>query len=487
MKVNETVTKVYGKYPETVLQFGEGNFLRAFADWMIEDANEKGFFKGSVVICQPLSQISAPALLNQDCVYTVAMRGLQDGKPEEKFKKITSVSRCLNLHKDFKAFKALAKIPTLKVIISNTTEAGIVYREGDKLTDTPPVSFPAKVTLFLYERYKNFKGAQDKGFLFLPVELIDDNGNKLKEIVLRYAKEWQLEDAFIEWIEKANKFTNTLVDRIVTGHPKDMEEFEAKLGYEDNALVTCEFFNLWVIEGKKEWAGILPINKGKPHVIWTDNVKPYKTRKVRILNGGHTSTVLAAYLAGHNIVLDFMKDSVFHKYIKTLLFSEVIPSLDSPKAELEAFANDVLDRFSNPFIKHNLLDISLNSSSKFAVRCLPSLLEYRKKTGKLPKLLTFSLAAFIEFYKISKDGEAYFGKRADGTKYQVKDDPQVLDFFANAWASGDTAKVAHDVLANTALWGQDLSKIPALEQHVAAHLTRMQNKPMHKLVEDLTK
>ena len=275
LKVNETVTKVYGHYPETVLQFGEGNFLRAFADWMIEDANEKGFFKGSIVICQPLSQLSAPALLDQDCVYTLVMRGIQEGKAVEKFKKITSVSRCLNIYNNYEDFKALAKIETLKVVISNTTEAGIAYKEGDKLTDTPPSSFPAKVTVLLYERYKAFKGAADKGFLFLPVELIDYNGTKLKEIILKYAKEWQLEDAFITWINEANKFTNTLVDRIVPGHPKDqMAEFEAKLGYSDNALVASELFNLWVIEGKKEWADILPINKGKANVLWTDNVAP---------------------------------------------------------------------------------------------------------------------------------------------------------------------------------------------------------------------
>ena len=339
----------------------------------------------------------------------------------------------------------------------------------------------------MYERYKAFHGDVSKGLLFLPVELIDYNGTELKKIVLRYANEWNLEKEFINWIEEANKFTNTLVDRIVTGYPRDqINYFEEKNGYSDNIIVTSEVFNLWVIEGKKEWADILPIHKGEANVIWTEDVKPYKMRKVRILNGGHTSTVLAAYLAGHNFVLDFMKDEVFESYLQKLLYEEVIPTLDLPKEELEEFAKAVSERFANPYIKHNLLDISLNSCSKFNARCLPSLVGYALKFNEVPKLLTFSLAAFIKFYQITNDEGKYIGERADGTKYQVKDDADVLEFFEKIWATDNVADIAKAVLSNTSFWsGKDLTEVAGLEGLVAAYLEDMKHKDMREIVASL--
>ena len=487
--VNQTVEKVYGKRPEKILQFGEGNFLRAFADWMVDLANEEGVFEGSIVLCQPISFPPMCEKINkQDGVYTLVMRGVEDGKAQERTRVLTSVSRCIDPAQHYQDLMKLAKSADLKVVISNTTEAGIAYKEGVKLTDTPPASFPGKVAAFLYERYKAFHGAADKGLLFLPVELIDFNGDKLKEFVLKYAQEWNLEPAFMDWVKTANHFTNTLVDRIVTGYPKDqIAEFEQKLGYKDDILVTSELFNLWVIEGKKEWADILPIHKTSAHVLWTEDVKPYKMRKVRILNGGHTSTVLAAYLAGHNIVLDFMNDPVFKTYLHTLLYKEVIPTLPLPVEELEQFAHAVEERFSNPYIKHKLLDISLNSCSKFTARCLPSLLEYVKKNNALPKLLTFSLAAFIKFYQIHEENGAYFGVR-NGENYPVKDDAEVLAFFANTWKNATPAQVAHAVLANAKLWnGQDLTQVAGLEKAVADWLTVLEKQPIQDVVAGLIK
>lgn len=489
MKINEVVENKYGKYPEKILQFGEGNFLRAFADWMIDEANERGDYQGSIVLCQPIGDFPQMAdMINaQDGTYTLAMRGIDEGEAVERIRPITSVSRCINAYRDFDALMEIARSEDLEVVISNTTEAGIAYKEGDKLTDTPASSFPAKVTQFLYERYKAFNGDKNKGLLFLPVELIDYNGTELKRIILQYAKEWNLEEEFINWIEEANKFTNTLVDRIVTGYPRDqISYFEEKNGYSDDVIVTSEVFNLWVIEGKKEWADILPIHKGKANVVWTDDVKPYKMRKVRILNGGHTSTVLAAYLAGHNIVLDFMKDEVFKTYLEKLLYNEVIPTCDLPKDELEAFAKAVGERFANPYIKHNLLDISLNSCAKFNARCLPSLLGYIDKFNEVPKLLTFSLAAFIKFYQVTEVEGKYMGKRADGTEYQVKDDADVLEFFAKLWTSNDANEIATKVLANTAFWsGKDLTKVVGLTEQVAAYLEEMNNKDMKAIVAGL--
>lgn len=486
-KVNETIEKVYGNYPEKILQIGEGNFLRAFADWMINNANANGDYKGSIVLCQPIANGLADMINDQDGVYTLAMRGIEDGKTVEKIEQITSVSRCINPYSDYEAFMEIARSKDLEVVISNTTEAGISYKEGDKVTDTPPAAFPAKVTAFLYERFKAFQGAMDKGLLFVPVELIDKNGDNLKKIVLQYALEWNLGDDFINWIQNANKFTNTLVDRIVTGYPRDqIDYFEEKLGYKDQIIVTSEVFNLWVIEGKQEWADILPIHKNEANVIWTDDVTPYKMRKVRILNGGHTSTVLAAYLSGHNFVGDFMNDETFKSFLNKVIYDEVIPTLDLPKEELIEFADSVGDRFANPYIKHKLLDISLNSCSKFNARCLPSLVEYVNRKGTLPEALCFSLAAFIKFYKGTMTDGQYIGKRSDGTEYLIKDDAEVLEFFADIWAKNDTNAIAKAVLSNTSFWsGKDLTSISGLYEKVADYLDKLETKDVHSVLKEL--
>ncbi len=475
-KINETIKKVYGNYPEKVLQFGEGNFLRAFVDWMIDKANRDGVYEGSIVLCQPIAQGLKDMINAQDGIYTLAMRGVQNGEAVESIEVITSVSRCINPYEDYDALMELARSKDLEVIVSNTTEAGISYHEGDKLTDRPPVSFPAKVTAFLYERYRAFSGAPDKGLLFLPVELIDNNGAELKRLILKYTAEWGLGDEFVHWVESANEFTSTLVDRIVTGYPRDeADAFSEKLGYKDDIIDTSELFNLWVIEGDKKWADKLPVHRTDANVIWTDDVKPYKKRKVRILNGAHTSTVLAAYLAGYDIVMDFMKDDVVRGFMNTVIYQEIIPTLDLPKDELESFAAAVNDRFANPFIKHKLLDIALNSCSKFNARCLPSLLGYAEDKKELPKCLTFSLAAFIKFYQCEEKDGVYTGSRKDGTTYLLRDDAAVLEFFADTWKKGDVADIAQAVLSNTGFWsGKDLTKVPGLTDAVAGYLREME-------------
>ena len=485
--INDTIEKKYGNYPEKVLQFGEGNFLRAFVDWMIDKANRDGIYQGSIVLCQPIAQGLKDMINAQDGVYTLAMRGAENGQPVENIEVITSVSRCINPYENYEDLMEIARSTDLEVVVSNTTEAGIAYHEGDRLTDRPPVSFPAKVTAFLYERYKAFNGDPQKGLLFLPVELIDNNGAELKRIVLKYAEEWELGQEFTEWVNTANEFTSTLVDRIVTGYPRDeISYFEEKLGYKDNIIDTSELFNLWVIEGDKKWADKLPVHKTDANVIWTDDVKPYKKRKVRILNGAHTSTVLAAYLAGFDIVGDFMKDDTVRTFMNDVIYKEVIPTLDLPKEELESFAAAVNDRFANPYIKHNLLDIALNSCSKFNARCLPSLLGYVEEKGKLPKCLTFSLAAFIKFYQGEwKDG-VYTGTRKDGTQYPPRDDEAVIRFFADAWAENDAEKTAESVLSNKDFWsGKDLTEVSGLKDAVAGYLKEMDKKEIKKIMAEL--
>lgn len=486
-KINEVLTSQAPALKERVLQFGEGNFLRAFTDWMIDKANRQGVFDGSIVLCQPIAQGMGDLINAQEGMYTLIMRGVEHGEAVEKIEPNTSVSRCINPYEDYDALLALARSEDLRVVISNTTEAGISYKAGDKLTDRPAQSFPAKVCAFLYERYQAFGGATDKGLLFLPVELIDDNGANLLRIVLQYAQEWELDEKFQTWVKQSNHFCSTLVDRIVTGYPGDeLEYFYNEMGYEDRCLVTSEIFNLWVIEGKAEWAEILPIHKTDANVIWTEDVTPYKKRKVRILNGGHTASVLAAYLTGHNIVLEMMNDSLFVTYLDKLFYEEIIPTLDLPKADLEAFAAAVKDRFRNPYIKHKLLDISLNSCSKWCARCMPSLLGYVEATGEIPKVMAFSLAAFIRFYKGEFENGIYQGKRGDGTTYTIKDDAQVLAFFNDIWAKGNGAEVTTAVLSNQDLWdGTDLSGVKDLTELVTYYIEEMEQKDMREVITTL--
>ncbi len=425
--------------PVKVLQFGEGGFLRAFVDYMIDIMNEKGTFDGSIILVKPIALGSLENFRKQDCNYTVLLRGLKDGREYVEKRVITSVKDAVDPYSDYEKYNEYAKLDTLRYIVSNTTEAGIVYDANDTFEACPPSSYPGKLTKFLFERYKAFDGAADKGLVILPVELIDDNGIELKKCVLKQVENWKLGDGFRKWVEDACIFTSTLVDRIVTGYPRtEYEQLWKDLGYEDNLLDTCEPFALWVIESAKDISEELPLAKTGLPVIFTDNQKPYKQRKVRILNGAHTSFVLASYMAGNDTVGESMKDADFAGFMHDVIYDEVIPTLDLPKEDLLAFADAVKSRFENPFIRHELLSIALNSVSKWRARCLPSVIEYYNRFGKVPEKLAFSLAALINFYSSNERGEGcLIGHRGDNT-YQIKDDADVLDFFAeNCGKSAD--------------------------------------------------
>lgn len=478
---------------EKVLQFGEGNFLRAFVDYMIDELNSNNMFNGSVVVVQPIEHGLIDKLNEQDGLYTVILRGLENGEKVVEKKVITSISRGINQYINFEEYMESIKNPDLRFIVSNTTESGITYHEGDKLTDTPPKSFPAKVTALLYDRYKTFNGDLTKGFIFIPCELIDNNGSRLKEIVFQYANEWQLEQEFLQWIEKANYFTNTLVDRIVTGYPRDeVDTLTEELGYKDNLLNTAEIFHFFVIEGPKELSEELPFHKIGLNVVWTDNATPYKARKVRILNGAHTMSVLAAYLAGKNTVGEMMQDEVFIKYLKEGIYEEIIPTLDLDYDNVKPFADSVFDRFANPFIKHYLLSISLNSVSKYKTRVLPSILEYNKRKGNLPKVLTMSFASLIAFYNGDKiEDNALIGVR-NGEVYKISDDIDVLEFFKDEWAKCNNSyesveELVTNVCANIKFWGLDLNEVPNFKHQVAKSLYNIIVNGMQQELEDLVK
>ena len=469
--------------PIKVLQFGEGNFLRAFVDYMIDIANEQGKFNGDIVLVKPIEFGSLEHIKAQECQYTVQLRGIADGRAQKQNRIVTSVTDAVDAYSEYDRYAEYAKSDTLRFIVSNTTEAGITYDATDRLEYMPPKSFPGKLTKFLYERYQYFEGDKEKGLIMLPVELIDDNGLHLKECVLKLASLWELEEGFVLWIKEACVFTSTLVDRIVTGYPKDeAEDIFKEFGYEDRMLVTGEPFALWVIESEKDISGELPLPQAGLPVIFTDNQKPYKQRKVRILNGAHTSFVLASFLCGNDIVLESMKDSLILKFVKDTVYGEIIPTLSLPKQELMDFADAVITRFENPYVKHALLSISLNSVSKWRARCMPSFLEFWEKEQKLPLHLTFSIAALMAFYTGSEiKDSALIGSR-DGEEYRILDDMAVLQFFAQN-SQKDAVEYTHNVLSNKEFWGQDLSVIPNLEQTVTSFVSDIRTSGMRKTME----
>jgi len=464
--------------PEKILQFGEGNFLRGFADWQVDRLNRNGTFGGSIVVLQPVKQGLVDVLQQQQGLYTLLLRGIQGGKLVESREVIGSISRALNPYSDWPAAVALARSKDLRFVFSNTTEAGIAYAEEPYDAKVCPTTFPAKVTLLLHERFQAVSGDTTKGLVFLPCELIEQNGTKLKEYVLKHAAAWNLGTEFSEWVRTANYFLNTLVDRIVPGYPKEeAEQLTTELGYNDKLMVTGEIFHLWVIEGPQYLAEEIPFHKAGLNVVWTDDMTPYRSRKVRVLNGAHTSSVLGAFLAGLNTVGDMMKDPVFGSFVSRAVFEEIVPQLNMDANDRQTYAEDVMERFKNPFIKHELLSISLNSVSKWKVRVLPSLLDYIKNTGKLAPALTFSLAALIRFY----DGVPVSERELRGTRgtepYPIRDDIDVLQFFAEHWkayhSSGKLRQLVDSVLGNVHFWDRSLTELAGFGDAVEAHLQRL--------------
>ena len=464
--------------PIRVVQFGEGNFLRAFVDYMIDIANEQGKFDGDIVLIKPISFGNLDSFHRQDCQYTVSLRGMVDGEAKILNRQVTSVADAVDAYEEYDKYMGLAEIDTLRFVVSNTTEAGIVYDAEDKFELNPPKSFPGKLTKFLYHRYETFQGDMDKGLVMLPVELIDDNGIMLKKCVMQLIELWNLGGEFRTWVEEACVFTSTLVDRIVTGYPRDTIEEEWKaLGYEDRILVTGEPFALWVIESPKDISGELPLPEAGLPVIFTDNQKPYKQRKVRILNGAHTSFVLASYLCGNDIVKQSMEDDDIRNFMTKTIFDEVIPTLTLPEAELKEFAEAVITRFNNPYVKHALLSISLNSVSKWRARCMPSLLGYVEKFGKLPAHLTFSLAALMAFYHGTEiRDKALIGHR-DGQEYNILDDMEVLEFFRDN-CEKDSRVFVESFLGNESFFGQNLNQVAGLTDAVTAYLENIKTNGM---------
>ncbi|HAT7591225.1 tagaturonate reductase [Citrobacter werkmanii] len=470
------------QYPERIIQFGEGNFLRAFVDWQVDLLNEHTDLNSGVVIVRPIESTFPPSLSTQDGLYTTIIRGLNEkGEAVSDARLIRSVNREISVYSEYDEFLKLAHNPDMRFVFSNTTEAGISYHAGDRFEYAPAVSYPAKLTRLLFERFSHFNGASDKGWIIIPCELIDYNGDALRELVLRYAQEWALPETFIQWLDQANTFCSTLVDRIVTGYPRDeVAQLEAELGYHDAFLDTAEHFYLFVIQGPKSLASELRLDKYPLNVLIVDDIKPYKERKVAILNGAHTALVPVAWQAGLDTVGEAMNDAEIRAFVEKAIYEEIIPVLDLPRDELASFASAVTGRFCNPYIKHQLLSIALNGMTKFRTRILPQLLAGQQASGKLPARLTFALAALIAFYRGERNGESY----------PVQDDAHWMTRFQQLWSQHHDRQISTEdlvkaVLAVTEHWEQDLTEVSGLVEQVTADLDSILLNGMREAVKPL--
>lgn len=462
--------------PEKVLQFGEGNFLRAFVDYWFDIANEKTGWNGKCCLIQPIAQGLTELINDQEGLYTLYLRGTENGEKVDRKRVISSVSRCLNPYDPagFAAMMQVAKSDDLEYIVSNTTEAGIVYDPACQLADKPASSFPGKLTQVLYERFQ----AEKPGVVILSCELIDNNGKELLRCVNQYIDQWNLGAEFAAYVNEKCTFCSTLVDRIVPGRIKDAEEvarLEQANGYKDPLMDVGEVFGVWNIEGPAWLAEKLPFQKAGVNCIVVPDVTPYKKRKVRILNGAHTGMVLGAYLGGYDIVRDCMHDATVCGYMNQMLFEEILPILPLPKEDVEGFAAAVQDRFNNPFINHELLSISLNSTSKWRARNMPSFLEYIEKFGKLPTCLTMSFAAYIAFFSSNiqeLNEQGLVCRREKGNTYLVSDDRWVLEFYY-AHKDDSAEALVHAVMTNEKMWGQDLTEIADFEKMTVENLKKI--------------
>lgn len=470
--------------PIKILQFGEGVFLRAFADYAVDIANEENNFNGNIAVILPRSG-KTDRFAKQNNIYTVCLRGQQDGQVYKENRVITSIDSVISARDEYDAFMALAHEDALEFVISNTTDAGITYNEADQFSDCPPSTFPAKLTKFLYERYTYYQGDMQKGLVMVPTELNDDNGQLLKSCVLQYAALWNLDDAFTAWLASACRFVDTLVDRIVAGYPAgNIDAIQEELGYEDALLDQAEPFSLWVI-GDPSLADKFTIGSDKFHVEFTDNIQAFKEQKVRILNGAHTSMVLGAYLSGLDYVGQCMADPVVRRSLDQTVFGEIVPTVDLPREKAEAFAKAVYERFENPFVNHALLAISLNSISKWKGRILPTFKDSVAATGKLPKWLTYSLAALLAFYRSTEEGDGcLIGARAAGNTYEIHDDAEKLAFIKEN-AAKPTAEYVQALMSRSDFWGEDLTAIAGFADAVTAHIDRMAEVGVKAHIEEL--
>lgn len=437
--LNRSTARIPAAPPPRILQFGGGNFLRAFFDWMVEVMNDKTSYHGGVIVVKPTPGGAYPDWQAQDGLFFVGQRGFEAGAVVENYRLITCVAAINSPYEDFDDFLATAALPGIELVVSNTTEAGLSYHPADRLDDRPAASFPGKLTQWLYHRYTFFGGEAAKGVTVLPFELIEDNGRQLKAIVRELATAWQLEPGFFRWLDQHNRFCNTLVDRIVPGAPAGEERpaIEALTGFADRRLVLAEPYHLLVIEDDQREASVFPARTAGLNVHVVEDITPFRTLKVRILNGAHTAMVPLGLLHGLETVREVIEDEELGDFVRQLISEEIIPTLDHQRQEAIGYANATIERFRNPFLHHRLSDIALNSSAKVTARLLPTFEAYYRQYGEPPRRLTRALAAFIRFY----------GSRWKGRQLPVRDTPEAIAWFGKAWQGDSLEEVARRALA----------------------------------------
>lgn len=476
-KLNRKTAAGAKLYPERIIQFGEGNFLRAFVDWIVYNMNQKVDFNTGVVVVQPINAGMVDMLNDQDGLYHLNLQGIDKGKTVDSIEMIDVITRGLNPYAQFDEYMKLAENPEMRFVISNTTEAGIAFDPACKLDDKPAASYPGKLTQLLYHRFKTFNGAQDKGWHIFPCELIFHNGTELKKCIHQYIDLWNLGEDFLNWFDTACGVYCTLVDRIVPGYPRDtINEILEKIQLEDKLVVKAEIFHLWVIEAPESVAAEFPASKAGLNVLFVPSEKPYHDRKVTLLNGPHTALSPVAYLSGLDTVREACEDEVVGKFVRKVMYGELMETLDLPKAELENYADSVMERFLNPFVKHFVTSIMLNSFPKFKTRDLPGLKIYLERNGELPAGLVLGLAGIITYYKGGKRGN---------DEINPNDDQAILDLLTELWKSNDVAKVAQGVLAAEFIWGEDLNKIAGLTEKLTGYLASIQEKGMLETVKTI--
>ncbi|MBQ2521814.1 MAG: tagaturonate reductase [Bacteroidales bacterium] len=476
-RLNRTSCPAAKQYTEKIIQFGEGNFLRAFVDWIVWKTNQKTDFNASVVVVQPIDRGMVEMLGEQDGLYHLNLQGIDKGQRVDSIERIDVISRGINPYAEFDAYMKLAEQPEIRFVISNTTEAGIAFDPACKFTDAPASSYPGKLVQLLYHRFEYFKGDPAKGLIIFPCELIFLNGKELKRCIREYIKLWNLGEAFSAWFENHCGVYCTLVDRIVPGYPRDnAAELCEKVGYEDRLLVKAEIFHLWVIEAPKEIAAEFPADKAGLNVLFVPSEAPYHERKVTLLNGPHTVLSPVGYLSGLDTVRECCEDPVIGRFVDKVMYEELMQTLNLPEAELRQFADSVKERFVNPFVKHFVTSIMLNSFPKFKTRDLPGLKTYLERKGALPEGLVLGLAGIVTYYK--------GGKRGDD-EIVPNDDAAIVKLLADLWAAGDVRKVAEGVLAAEFIWGENLNAVPGLTDKLAADLALIQSQGMRKAVESV--
>ena len=475
-QLNRQTAKV-NQYPTKVIQFGEGNFLRAFVDWIIWNTNQKTDFNAGVVVVQPIEKGMVDMLNSQDGLYHLNLQGIDKGEAVDSIQMIDVINGGLNPYTQNDEFMALAENPDIRFVISNTTEAGIAFDPSCKLEDKPASSYPGKLTQLLYRRYNHFNGDKSKGLIILPCELIFLNGKELKKCIYQYIELWQLGEDFKTWFEEACGVYCTLVDRIVPGYPKDtIDQIHERIGYSDNLVVKGEIFHLWVIEAPESVATEFPADKAGLNVLFVPSEAPYHERKVTLLNGPHTVLSPVGYLSGLDTVKECVEDPEVGAFVKKVMYEELMETLNLPKPELQAFADSVVERFVNPYVKHFVTSIMLNSFPKYKTRDLPGLKTYLERKGELPKGLVLGLAGIITYYK--------GGFRGD-VEIVPNDDAAIIELLKNLWSAGDVRNVAEGVLAAEFIWGEDLNAIPGLTDMLSADLALIQAEGMRAAVKSI--